>query len=71
MVPINFSVRRFAVLDPTIKDLERKHMAEIVMGPVVFDDFVLEQEGIILLFGPPPPTHTHTNSKTERCWYDL
>jgi hypothetical protein len=37
---------RFAVLDPTIKDLEKKHMTEIVMGPVVFDDFVLEQENI-------------------------
>jgi hypothetical protein len=41
---------RFAVLDPTIKDLEKKHMAEVVMGPVVFDDFVLQQESFFVHF---------------------
>ncbi len=40
---------RFAVLDPTIKDLEKKHMAEVVMGPVVFDDFVLQQESFFFV----------------------
>jgi hypothetical protein len=40
---------RFAVLEPTIKDLEKKHMAETVMGPVTFDDFVLEQGTILPL----------------------
>jgi len=39
------SSEKFALLDAQIKDLVNQDMAELVIGPVVFDNFVLEHPG--------------------------
>jgi len=49
--------QRFALLDAQIKDLENTGSAELVVGPVIFDNFVLEHPGKFYMLRKTPRHH--------------
>lgn len=49
--------QKFALLDAEIKDLENTGSAELVVGPVIFDNFVLEHPGKFYMLRKSPRHH--------------
>jgi len=49
--------QRFALLDAEIQDLQKTGAAELVMGPVVFDNFCLEDPGKFYMLRKSPRHH--------------
>lgn len=49
--------QRFALLEAEIKDLENTGAAELVVGPVIFDNFVLEHPGKFYMLRKTPRHH--------------
>jgi len=49
--------QKFALLDAEIKDLENTGSAELVVGPVVFENFVLEHPGRFYMLRKAPRHH--------------
>jgi len=49
--------QKFALLDAEIKDLENTGSAELVVGPVVFENFVLEHPGKFYMLRKSPRHH--------------
>lgn len=49
--------QKFALLDAEIKDLENTGSAELVVGPVIFENFVLEHPGKFYMLRKTPRHH--------------
>merc|ERR1719430_624977 len=47
---------RFALMDVELEDLTRSGLAEMVVGPVVFDNFVLDHPGRFYMLRKAPAT---------------
>jgi len=61
---------KFALLDAEIKDLEKQGQAELLLGPVVFQNFVLEHPGKFYMLRKTTKhevayTDDHTNALTK------
>ena len=49
--------QRFALMDNEIQDLQKTGAAELVLGPVVFDNFCLEDPGKFYMLKKAPRHH--------------
>ena len=49
--------QRFALMDNEIQDLQKTGAAELILGPVVFDNFCLEDPGKFYMLRKAPRHH--------------